>query len=243
MQCAIRSEWSKFRSYPWCTVGIIGAILTAPIVLLVMGANISGGTELSVQDVISQCMRALFLGQAGIVIAAAGFFGQEYEQSCLRTTFLAVPKRIKTIGAKWIILAMIVVLSGMISGLVSLAVCIIQYNCDITFRLVAEFMVGVALAMISWAQMAWISAGLSMLTKTLITPIAIILPLVFSLSQMLYSLFKPAKFLPDLAAINLFLIPKTTNFLDVWPGITVQFAWVVLFGVTAVWLTLRRDVR
>lgn len=150
MQGAIRSEWIKFRSYPWCTVGIIGAILTAPIVLLVMGANISGGTELSVQDVISQCMRALFLGQAGIVIAAAGFFGQEYEQSCLRTTFLAVPKRIKTIGAKWIILAMIVVLSG----LVSLAVGIIQNNCDIIFRLVAEFMVSVAIAMISWVQMA-----------------------------------------------------------------------------------------
>jgi hypothetical protein len=43
--------------------------------------------------------------------------------------------------------------------------------------------------------------------------------------------------------MNLFLTPKAAAFLDVWPGITVQFTWVVLFGAAAVWLTLRRDVR
>lgn len=243
MRGTIRSEWTKFYSYPWCSVGIVGAILTAPVVLLVMGANIPSGLELSAQDVISECMRALILGQAGIVLAATGLFGQEYEQSCLRTTFLAVPKRMKVIRAKWIVLTTIVVLTGIISGLLSLAIGIIQYNCDLTFGLMAGFVASVLLAMISWVQMAWISAGLSMLTKTLVAPIAIMLPLVFSLSQMLYALFKPAKFLPDLAAINLFLTPKTAAFLDVWPGIAVQFAWVILFGAISVWLTLRRDVR
>ena len=243
MRGTIRSEWTKFYSYPWCAIGIIGAILTAPVVMLVMGANSSIGAELSAQDVIAGCMRALILGQAGIVLAAAGFFGQEYEQSCLRTTFLAVPKRIKTIGSKWIVLTIIVVLAGIISGLLSLIVGTLQYNCDMTFRLVAGFLASVMFAMISWVQIAWISAGLSILTKTMVAPIAIMLPLVLSLSQMLYALFKPAKFLPDLATINLFLTPKTATFLDVWPGITVQFAWVVLFGATAVWLTLRRDVR
>jgi ABC-type transport system involved in multi-copper enzyme maturation permease subunit len=208
-----------------------------------MGVNQSIGAELSAQEVVSECMRALILGQAGIVLAAAGFVGQEYEQSCLRTTFLAVPKRIKTLGAKWIVLTTIVALAGIISGLLCLTVGSIQYNCELTFRLVVGFVVSNLLAMISWVQIAWISAGLSMLTKTLVVPIAIMLPLVFSLSQMLYSLFKPAKFLPDLAAINLFFTPKTAEFLDVWSGISVQFVWAVLFGVTSVWLTLRRDVR
>ena len=239
MRGAIRSEWIKFYSYPWCVIGVIAAILTTPIVLLVMG----GGSILSAQDVAAGCMRTLILGQTGIVVAAAGFFGQEYEQSCLRTTFLAIPTRIKTAGAKWIVITVVAVFTGMASGLLSLAVGIIQYDCDITFRLIAGFVASIAPAMISWVQIAWISAGLSMLTKTPIAPIAIMLPLVFSLSQMLYSLFKPAKFLPDLAAINLFLSPKTTIFLDVWTGIAVQFAWAALFGVAAVWLTLRRDVQ
>jgi hypothetical protein len=68
---------------------------------------------------------------------------------------------------------------------------------------VAGYVTKVTFAKISWVQIVWISAGLSMLTKTLTIQIAIMLPLIFSISQLLYSFFWPAKFLPDLATMNL----------------------------------------
>jgi ABC-type transport system involved in multi-copper enzyme maturation permease subunit len=239
MRGIIRSEWTKFFSYPWCVAGAIAAVLITPSVLLVMAGNETS----SAQDATTACMRALFLGQAGIIVAAAGLCGQEYEQSCLRTTFLAVPARIKMMAAKWVVITIATILVGMLSGLLGLTIGIIQNDGYMPLHIVVGFVASAAFSLISWVQMAWISAGLSMLTKTMIVPLAILLPLVLSLSQMLYSFSKLAKFLPDLAAINLFLIPKTEVFLAEWPGIAVQFVWAALCGAAAVCVTLGSDVR
>jgi ABC-type transport system involved in multi-copper enzyme maturation permease subunit len=259
----VKSEWTKFRSSPWCMLGALAAILITPIVVVVMmsgdatlaeavsggGAalqsTLGSGAELTSlqQSLIANCLRATMLAQAGIVVAAAALFGQEYENSSLRTTFLAVPNRTKVLAAKWLLITIIAILAAMISGLLGLLVGVIQYGCNPSFFLLTKFAGLVLPATASWIILAWISAGLSVLTKSLIVPIAIMLPLLLGLSQLLHLFVEAAKFLPDLAAINLFLVPPTPTYLDAWLGVIVQLTWAVTLGALAIHRTLRRDVR
>lgn len=60
---------------------------------------------------------------------------------------------------------------------------------------------------------------------------------------MLLSVSGLAKYLLNLAVMNLFSVTGTTMFLDIWTGITVQSAWVILLGITAVCVTIYCDVR
>lgn len=237
----LRSEWTKLSSYPWSVFGLIGAILTAPVVLFLMG--IVNKANLQTNDILALCLRALYLGHVGVAVTAAGLFGQEYSRSGIRTTFLAVPARMRVIAAKLIVLSIFVVLAGMISAILNIAVGNFQFNGEITFDLIAEYMEQVILAMLSWVQIAFITSSLAVLTKSLVAPIAVMVSLLLGLSQLLLKFFTLAKFLPDLAAMNLFLTPGTTAYLDTWSGVTVQFAWLMLLGIFAVWVTMRGDVR
>lgn len=236
----LRSEWTKLYSYPWSILGLIGAILTAPVVLFFM--SMSNESNLQTSDVLALCLHTLYLGQVGVAVTAAGFFGQEYSQSCIRTTFLAVPSRGRVIMAKLIILSISVTLVGMISASLNLVVGTLVFNSELTFNMTIKYMANVALAIFSWIQMAFITSSLSVLTKSLVAPIAIMISLILGLSQLLLSIITLAKYLPDLATMNLFLTPSTTTFLDIWSGVTAQFVWVVLLGAAA-WLTIHRDVR
>ena len=69
-----------------------------------------------------------FLSQAGLVIIAASFFGQEYSNSYLRTTLLTIPARIKLITTKLFLLTVIVWIIGLFSSLICLGIGIIQFN-------------------------------------------------------------------------------------------------------------------
>ena len=237
----LRSEWTKFYSYPWSIFGLIGAALTAPVVLFFM--SMSNVSSFQMSDVLALCLHTLYLGQVGVAVTAAGFFGQEYSGSCIRTTFLAVPSRKKVIVAKLIVLSISVMLAGMISALLSLVVGTLGFNSELTFKLTVKFMANVTLAIFSWIQIAFIASSLSVLTKSLVAPIAIMISLILGLSQLLLSISTLAKYLPDLATMNLFLTPNTITFLNTWSGITVQFVWVMLLGTAAAWLTIHRDVR
>lgn len=241
MRGVLRSELTKFFSYPWSILGLIGAVLTAPIALFFM--SMSNESNLQASDVLALCLRTLYLGQVGVVVAAAGFWGQEYSQSCIRTTFLAVPSRGKVIAAKWIVLSISVMLAGVISVLLNPVVASLGFNSELTLNMAIKYMANAAPAIFSWVQMAFITSCLSILTKSLVAPIAVMISLILGLSQMLFSISVLAKYLPDLAVMNLFLATGTATFLDKWLGIAVQFAWVVLFGTAAAWLTSHRDVR
>lgn len=241
MRGILRSEWTKFYSYPWSIFGLIGAVLTSPVVLFFI--SMSNDFNMQTDDVLALCLRALYLGQVGVAVAAAGLFGQEYSQSCIRTTFLAVPSRIRVILAKLIVLSISVTLAGVISVLLNLVVGTLGFSSGLTFYMTIKCISKAALAIFSWIQIAFITSGLSIITKSLVAPIAIIISLILGLSQLLLSISVLAKYLPDLATMNLFLTPSTTAFLDMWSGIVVQFVWVVLLGAAAVWLTVHRSVR
>lgn len=239
MYSVLRSEKIKFFSYGWCVLGVVGAIIIPVLYLLTTDKPKIGGE----MELLSLCMQALYLGHPGIIVAGAGCFGQEYSHSALRTTLLTQPSRLKLLCAKFVNISIIVALTGIVSSVLCLIVLMFQYDIEWTSSFMIRLLGSISLGILSWIQLAWITSALSIITKSLIAPIAIMLPLMLGLSQMLFSLSQLAKFLPTLATMNLFTIPAVNIFLDKWPGLAVQFSWVVLLLTISAWLFSHRNVR
>ena len=98
IKTAIRSEWIKFFSYQWCAFGAIGTVVIAPFILSISG--VGNGQIVTANSLIDAGLRNLFLSQAGVVIIAASFLGQEFSNAYLRTTLLTIPSRIKLVCLK-----------------------------------------------------------------------------------------------------------------------------------------------
>ncbi|MNY37816.1 hypothetical protein D3C86_1724020 [compost metagenome] len=144
---------------------------------------------------------------------------------------------------KLVNIAIIVVFTGIVSSVLSLIVLFFQHDMEWTGSLMIRLLGSISLSILSWIQLAWITSAVSIMTKSLIAPIAIMLPLILGLSQMLFAISQLAKFLPDLATMNLFSIPAVNIYLDKWSGLAVQFSWVVLLLTISAWLFSNRNVR
>lgn len=237
----LQSEAIKFFSYNWCLFGTIGTILIAPLILFFSG---TGNEQLLVtNEVLSASLRNLFLSQAGLVILAASFFGQEYSHSYFRTTLLTIPSRMKLVITKMILLTVIVWIIGLLSSLVCLGIGVIQFNSFLTLPLIFTFLTKVTIAMLSWTLITWITASLTVITKSQILPIAIMFSLILGLSQMLFAMNPFAKYLPDLATMNLFFTTNVSTLLDGSQGLLVQFIWSLFLSLIAFGLIQYRDVR
>ncbi|WP_137663429.1 ABC transporter permease [Enterococcus hulanensis] len=237
----LQSEIIKFFSYNWCLFGTIGTVLVAPLILFFSGTGNS--QSLMNNEILSISLRNLFLSQAGLVIIAACFFGQEYSNSYLRTTLLTIPARIKLITTKIFLLTIIVWIIGFFSSLICLGVGIIQFNSSFSLTLILEFLIKVTIAMLSWTLITWITVFLTIITKSQILSIAMMFSLILGLSQMLFAMTVFAKYLPDLAAMNLFFTPRTTSLLNGSQGLLVQIIWSLFLGLISFGLIQYRDVR
>ena len=237
----LQSETIKFFSYNWCLFGTIGTILIAPLVLFFSGTG--NEQSLVTTEVLSASLRNLFLSQAGLVIVTASFFGQEYSHSYLRTTLLTIPSRMKLIITKMILLTVLVWIVGILSSLVCLGVGAIQFNSILTLPLIFGFLTKVTITMLSWTLITCITASLTIITQSQILPIAIMFSLILGLSQMLFAMTPFAKYLPDLAAMNLFFTTNTTTLLNGSRGLLVQFVWSLFLSLIAFGLIQYRDVR
>ncbi|MBC2149766.1 ABC transporter permease [Listeria booriae] len=235
----LKSEWVKFFSSSWCIWGTIFSILIAPLIL-----SLSGNSQsLMTHEVLSASLRNLFLSQIGLVIVSASFWGQEYSHSYLRTTLLAVPSRTKLILSKMILLVFVVWTVGIVSSLICLGIGAIQYDSILTLHVILKFMSNVTIAMLSWTFITCITVALTIIFKSQIIPISIMFSLIIGLSQVLMSITKTAKYLPDLATMNLFFTTDVPTLLSGYEGLLIQFIWVLVLFLISFGLIQYRDVR
>ncbi|MGO2742329.1 MAG: ABC transporter permease [Pseudolactococcus laudensis] len=206
-------------------------------------SGVGNGEILTTNSLLSASLRNLFLSQAGLVIIAASFFGQEFSNAYLRTTLLTIPSRMKLVISKILVLSIIVLGIGIISNLICLGIIIGQYQRILTFPLVNNFLTQVMIAMLSWLFITWLTASLILVTKSQTIPIAIMFSLILGLSQMFAALTKFAKYLPDLATMNLFFSNHAPNLLNGYQGLLVQFFWTLNCFIIGLLLIHYQDVR
>ena len=235
MKPTVRSEWTKFISSSWCVAGASIALLLQPILLLVgLAATANPTSSLALE----QMLQALYVSQVGMVIMSAGFFGQEYFDSSLRTTFLANSRRNHVLMAKVLILAAVSMLVWIVSVGLGL---VIALSHNVYFPICA--LIRITFTMSSWIKICWISGFIAVILKSHIISMAVIIPLLLAVNQLLVVIAGIFRFLPDAATRNVFTIYPSEMFLEVRAGMAVQAIWVAALGACALWLNARRDVK
>lgn len=94
-----------------------------------------------------------------------------------------------------------------------------------------------------WIMIGWISCFISVVLKSHIVSMAIIIPLLLAVSQSLVALSSIFRVLPDIAMRNAFTTYPNEILLTTQAGIVTQLIWVFTLGVAAIWFNSRRDVR
>jgi len=235
MKSKIRGEWTKFISSRWCVAGVCIAIFLQPILLFAGILTVDIPTS---NIALEQLLQALYISQTGIIIMSAGFFGQEYFDSSLRTTFLASSRRINGFIAKALILAFVSISAWAMSVGLGIVIAMIY---EISFA-VRDFL-KIGLTVLSWVMMGWISGFVAVILKSHLISIIIFVPSNLAVNQMLAGITDVYRFFPDIAARNAFTISPGTVLLQAQTGLAVQAIWTLATGALAMWLNSRRDVR
>jgi ABC-2 type transport system permease protein len=119
---ALRSEWTKIRSVRstfWTLIATM--VVTIGLSALISGAtaNHDSAEVLRGQDLTSQSMTGLFLGQLIIVVFGALAVTAEYSTGMIRTSFTSQPRRGTVFAAKGIITAAVALAVGLVSSFAS----------------------------------------------------------------------------------------------------------------------------
>ena len=197
----LKSEWIKFRSYYIALGAALVALVVVPFFLMNLDYS---QTVVGQTQALSEALHALYLAQPVIVIFTSLYFAQEFVKSGMRTNFLTVSNRKAWLTGKFLflVLLLLVLYSIMVGScfLVMLARFDLSFSCS----LLGKFLYYSSFGLLSNLFLALLAAGLALLFQSWVVPVSVLFPLLIGLSRLLATFIKEAKYLPDLATLNLF---------------------------------------
>ncbi|NNC10855.1 ABC transporter permease subunit [Planctomonas sp. JC2975] len=265
----LRSEWIKLRSLRstvWClgivivlAVGVAGA--SAALLHLenpsTMSSDIANGYLVSAATV------GLAFTQLAVAVLGVLVISGEYATGMIRSTYTADPRRLGAYFGKFIVLAVVVFVVGIVTEGVSAILATVIFHArgleaDLTAPSVLLPLLGGALYLTLIAVLAFAigsvlrsSAGgiATILGMLLVLPV--VAGLIAGLTQAKW-VANVASFLPASAGDTLYAYtpPNSTHVevsngiisLEAWQGGLVLLAWVVVVTILGAILTKRRDV-
>ncbi|MHC5216373.1 ABC transporter permease [Enterococcus sp. LJL128] len=239
----IKSEWTKFSSARWCLFALLLTLSLPAVILLFKNSSLTAEDSWSASELIVQSRQVLFQGQAGLIVSAAYFFGQEYSFHSLRTTLLTEPFRKKVLLAKYLLLSVVGIGASLLSGIICVLLLSTLNDLPFSTAFLLHSLLEFFPVLLSALLLTWLTGALAITFKSFILPFVLLISLLLGFSQMLLAMTEWAKFLPDIAVMNLFLDESSPFFLEVETGVICQFLWVFVFGFYSSWQWLVRDVR
>ncbi|MBQ3358521.1 MAG: ABC transporter permease [Microbacterium sp.] len=241
----LRAELTKTFTLRSIQGALLAAILIPPVLALLSGLSFDpDAPSAAAFPVEAHGFETAGFGQPVIILLAALITGTEYHDGQLRTTLLASPHRGGVLAAKLIVIAGLTTSIGLLAT--SMAVLLEhaalgerglkmdEFTADMGWNLL-----GVA---INYLLIALIAASITVLARTLIVTLVVLIPLVLGLTVSLLGMFPALKYLPDLAGLQLLTAYPGVGLLDPVPGGFVMAGWAMLVSGAA-WTALRtRDV-
>ena len=117
-----------------------------------------------------------------------------------------------------------------------------RFDLSFSWSLLGKFLYYSSFGLLSNIFLAFLTAGLALLFQSWVVPVSVLFPLLIGLSRLLATFIKEAKYLPDLATLNLFEYEGLQQSIDL-SGLGIQLLWLALVWSSAIFLTLKRDVR
>lgn len=121
----LRSEWTKLRSLrsTWWSV-LAAFVVTAGLSLLIDWAIVANWDQTTAQDratfdPTSNALNGVGLGQLALAVLGVLAVSAEYSTGGIRTTFIAVPRRLLVLGAKAVVVAVLALVVGLVTAFVT----------------------------------------------------------------------------------------------------------------------------
>ncbi|MBK0422757.1 ABC transporter permease [Leucobacter sp. CSA2] len=240
----LRVEAIKALTLRSVQVSFLTAILAPAVLAVASGASLDP-LHAEGFPAASHGFETAGFAQPLVILIAALIVGSEYSDGQLRTSLLANPRRIRFIAAKFAVIAGFAALVGAVS--IGIAVlgkrAVLAERGILPFDFTAEMLSNLLGVALNFGLIALIAAALTLLARTVIVALIVLVPLVLGLSISLVPFLPALKFLPDLAGIQLLMpYPREMGLLEPGVGAVVMACWAIVLGGGS-WIVFRgRDV-
>lgn len=241
MRCnSLKTEQLKFLYNKWIVVTIIFLVIFVPVMSVVLNKPL--GKE-NFEFIVNQILQSFYLGQAGFVVIATLYFGQEFLNSTLRTSFLCVPNRREFMVSKIINL----VLWETLLFFIITTITIITVNLYFDFSIANENIISLIKLLIPVyiviIQLSLIAISLTSMSSSIVVSLAILLSIILGLGQLLLQFNRHLIFLPVLSVMNVFSTVSTAVYPRLEIGLAIQGVWSIFFLIIAYYILKIRMVR
>ncbi|MFI6060103.1 ABC transporter permease [Streptomyces sp. NPDC051286] len=238
----LRSEWIKIRSVRSVAGSLMAVFLVTIAVTLLAFATVGQAeAEGSATDLVFGAFYALNFGQIAAISFGATAFSSEYLNGALRISLAAVPRRDLFYAAKMTLigaLALVVGLATSFTAFLAGQLFMGKYAIGLgePGALRAAFGGGIYLAL-----MALFAAGLTVLLRSAVAVLSLLIPFVLIVSFVVGDIASGvALYLPDRAG-QLVLHQHPEGSLGPWAGLAVTACWAGLALLAGWWAMRRRD--
>ncbi|MBP1325476.1 ABC-2 type transport system permease protein [Leucobacter exalbidus] len=179
-------------------------------------------------------------GQPLVILLAALITGTEYLDGQLRTTLLATPGRGRVLATKFAVIAALSAMIGLISTSAAVLVkhaALGEYGLSVGM-FTTEMVWNILSVAVNYALIALIAASITILARSLIVTLVVLVPLVLGLTISLLGAVPILKYLPDLTGIQLLTTYPGIGLLDPISGGLVMAGWAGLLSGAA-WIIFR----
>jgi ABC-2 family transporter protein len=118
----LRAEWTKLwtvRSTVWSLTAIVGLTIALTAFLCSLAQTDASGVGEGDDDIVANSLFGVHLGLIAVVAFAALAVASEYRTGTIRATFAAMPARGSVLGAKALLVAVVVFASGLVASAAS----------------------------------------------------------------------------------------------------------------------------
>ena len=241
----LRAELTKTFTLRSIQATLLAALIVPPALAFASGLAFDPDASTTAMFPIgSHGFEVAGFGQPLVILLAALITGSEYVDGQLRSTLLAAPRRGQVFGTKLLVVGVLAAVVGLIAT--SAAVLLKHAALGVHGLFPDQFttamvwnLLGVA---VNYTLMALIAAGITVLARSFIVTLVILVPLVLGLTISALGILPILKYLPDLAGIQLLTMYPGVGLLDPIPGGIVMAAWALTVTISAATIFKLRDV-
>ncbi|MFV5996248.1 ABC transporter permease [Streptomyces sp. NPDC056231] len=237
----LRSEWIKIRSVRSVAGSLMAVFLVTLAVTLLAFAIVGQAEAENSDDLVFGAFSALNFGQIAAISFGATALSSEYLNGALRISLAAVPRRDLFYAAKMTLIGVLALVVGLATSFTAFLVSQLfmgKYAIGLgePGALRAAFGGGIYLAL-----MALFAAGLTVLLRSAVAVLSLLIPFVLLASFVVGDIASGvALYLPDRAG-QLVLHQSPEGSLGPWAGLAVTAGWAGLALLAGWWAMRRRD--
>lgn len=240
----LRAELTKAVTHPAIAITGLAALIVPPILALITGLNFQPtDNRWDNFPIESHGFEVAGFGQPLVILLAALIVGTEFMDNQIRTTLTSVPKRGRAIVTKFTIVALFSALIGLIAT--GAAVVLKHAALGEHGLAISVFTAGMAWnlggVVLNYTLIGLIAAGLTILTRSFIVTLIVLIPMVLGLTIGLVGAIPALKYLPDLAGVQLLTSYPGMGLLEPATGSLVMGAWTLAIALVAAVVFVRRD--